>query len=82
MPALADETEQGDSMEGVEQEGLFASQHVPELGAAVPSQGMAPGLSEKKGKEKEKGKAVEIALPPASGRAASPSEEADGSRQG
>jgi len=68
--AQADETEQGDSMEGVEWEGLFASQHTPELGAAVPTQGMAPGPSKKKAKEKEKGKAVQIAVPPALGRVA------------
>ena len=70
MPARADETEQGDSMEGVEQEGLFASQHAPELGAVVPTQGMVLGPSKKKGKEKKKGKAVQIAVPPALGRAA------------
>jgi len=69
-PARTDEMEQGDSMEGVEWEGLFASQHAPEVGAAMPTQGMAPGPSKKKGKEKENGKAVQIAVPPALGRVA------------
>ena len=68
--AQADETKQGDSMEEVEREGLFASPHALELGVAVPSQGMAPGPSKKKGKEKKKGKAVQFAVPPALGRAA------------
>jgi len=68
--AQANEMEQGDSMEGVEWEGPFASQHAPQLGAAVPTQGMAPGPSKKKGKEKEKGKAVQIAIQPALVRAA------------
>jgi len=69
-PAWADETEQGDSMEGVKREGLFASRHAPELRAAMPTQGMSPGPSKKKGKEKEKGKAVHLAVPPALRRTA------------
>jgi len=70
MQARADETEQEDSMEGVEWEGLFASQHVPELETGVPTQWMALGPSKKNSKEKEKGKAVQITVPPALGRAA------------
>jgi len=60
----------GENMEGVEREGLFASQHAPALGEpTLTAQGAPEGKGEeKKKKEKGKGKAVRTATPPAEGR--------------
>ena len=61
------EAEQGDVMEGVEREGLYEYRHAPAPGEPVPA---AMGGEKEQGKEKGKGKAVQIATPPATGRAA------------
>ena len=67
-----DEVEEWSDMEGVEREGLFGSLHATAPGE--PAFSMPPGPTteekEKKGREKGKGKAVQIATPPAMGRAA------------
>jgi len=69
---IKDEVEEWSDMEGVEREGLFGSKHAPAPGEPVSS--MPPGPTteekEKNGKEKGKGKAVQITAPPAMGRAA------------
>ena len=65
--ATEGEAERGDVMEGVEREGLYESRHAPALGEPVPA---ATGREKEQGKEKGMGKAVQIATPPATGRAA------------
>jgi len=69
---IKDEVEEWSDMEGLERGGIFGSKHAPAPGEPVSS--MPPGPTteekEKKGKEKGKGKAVQIAEPPAMGRAA------------
>jgi len=69
---VKDEVEEWSDMEGVEREGIFGSRHAPAPGEPVPPMPPAPTTEEKKKKEKEKGKgkAVQIAVPPDSGRAA------------
>ena len=64
-----DPVEEWEDMEGVEREGLFASQHTPELGAtgtALTPVQQAPKEMEKKKKKKDKGneRAVQTVLPP------------------
>ena len=68
--AMADyPVEDWSDMEGVEQEGLFASQHVLQLGApAAPPAPVPEGW--KKTKEKGKGKEVVVTVPPSSARTA------------
>jgi len=63
--AVEEEAEQGDDMEGVEQEGLYGSRYAPAPGEPMP--GAAGGKREE---EKGKGKKVQIAAPPATGCAA------------
>jgi len=67
-----DEVEEWSDMEGVEREGLFGSLHATAPGE--PAFSMPPGPTteekEKKGREKGKGKAVQIATSPAMGCAA------------
>jgi len=65
--AMEGEAEQGDIMEGVEREGLYESRHALAPGEPVPT---ATGGEKEQGKEKGKGKGVQIATPPATGRAA------------
>jgi len=68
---INDEVEEWSDMEGVERDGLFGSKHAPAPEEPVSS--MPPGptteVKEKKEKEKGKGKAVQVAAPPAMGRA-------------
>ena len=54
-----DPIEDGSDMEGIERKGMFASQHVPELGA--PSAAPSPATRKKKGKGKAK--EAQIAMP-------------------
>jgi len=60
---------EGDNMEGVEREGLFASQHAPALGESASAKQGGPGQEGiKKKKEKGKAKAAQIAEPEAPSR--------------
>jgi len=60
---------EGDNMEGVEREGLFASQHALALGESASAKQGGPGQEGiKKKKQKGKAKAVQIAEPQAPSR--------------
>ena len=57
-----DPIEDGSEMEGIEREGMFASQHAPELGVPTVSPAPVPE-GWRKEKRKGKGREVQIAVP-------------------